>query len=449
MRPLVLAITALLAIALVAATWPPSRPASPVPQSESARLDVTPSPLASSSEFDLEPGDGEWRRFSPASILIRFVTPSLGLRPEESSLLLDGAPRPFGWATSTQTVEALLPERLADGLHRVEASLVHSDSNVTVLAWTFGLDTQVPEVAVEPFPAETANLSLEVRGHASDAWLDGLTVQGREVNLFRGNFSVVVRVWPGLNDVIVEARDLAGNLGRVSRVISFRFAPFEGALELRVAINASFAIDLPADWIAQENVIFIPSGNRADLIAISPVDLGLGASLLLASGRATESFSNDRALDWMHLVLASVEATGQLKQVVGRPRLVENPPGTGAVRATFLRQTASTLVSFNQVTMVWSQPLHLRWVILASADERLAAAMWPALDAAVSSFRVLDEGIEGPGDQDAVFSAYTLVVVAAIAVLVTIGLIAVVPTYIGWRKAKRAERWRPPRNWGL
>ena len=448
MRWRVLAVTALLAIALVAAAWPPSRPASPVPQPAPSRLDVAPSPLASSSEFGLNPGDGEWRRFSPSSILIRFANTSRGLRPEESNLLLDGVVRPFGWVTSTQTVEALIPERLADGLHRVEASLVHSDASVTELAWTFGLDTQVPEVEVEPFPSETASLSLEVRGHASDAWLDGLTVQGREVNLFEGNFSLVVRVWPGMNDVIVEARDLAGNLGRVSRVISFRSAPFEGPLEPRVAINASFAVDLPADWIAQENVL-LPSGNRADLIAISPVDLGLGASLLVASGRATQSFSEDRALDWMNLVLASVEATGQLKQVVSRPRLVDNPPGTGAVRATFLRQTASTLVAFNQITMVWSQPLHFEWVILASADERLAAEMWPALDAAVSSFRVLDEGIEEPGTQDAVFSAYTAFVLMAIAVLVAIGLVAVLPPYIAWRKAKHAGRWRPPRNWGL
>lgn len=448
MRAPVFAVAALLAIALVGANWPSSRPVSSVPQIVPGGFDGAPSPLASSAAFDLEPGNGEWRRFSPPAILIHFLNSSLGLRPEESTLLLDGAERPFGWVTSIQTVEALLPERLVDGLHQVEVSLVHSDSSVTILDWTFGLDTQSPEVHVEPFPSETANLSLQVRGHASDAWLDGLTVQGREVNLFEGNFSVVVRVWPGINDVVVEARDLAGNLGRVSRDISFRSIPFEGSLEPLVAINSSFAIDLPADWIAQERVI-LPSGNRADLIAISPVALGLGASLLVASGHSAQSMSGDRALDWMNLVMASVEATGQLKQVVSRPRLMDDHPGTGAVRVTFLRQTASTLVSFNQLTMVWSQPLHLEWVILASADERLAAPMWPALDAAVSSFRVLDEGIVGPGDQDAVFSAYTAVVVGAIAILVAIGLIAVLPPYLAWRKAKRAGRWRPPRNWGL
>lgn len=448
MRAPVFVVAALVAIALVGVNWPSSRPGSSVPQIVPEGFEGAPSPLASSAAFDLEPGNGEWRRFSPPAILIHFLNASLGLRPEESTLLLDGAERPFGWATSIQTVEALLPERLADGLHQVEASLVHTDSSVTVLDWTFGLDTQAPAVQVEPFPSETANLSLQVRGHASDAWLDGLTVQGREVNLFEGNFSVVVRVWPGTNDVVVEARDLAGNLGRVSRDISFRSNPFEGSLEPLVANNSSFAIDLPADWIAQERVI-LPSGNRADLIAISPVALGLGASLLVASGHSAQSMSGDRALDWMNLVMASVEATGQLKQVVSRPRLLDDHPGTGAVRATFLRQTASTLVSFNQLTMVWSQPLRLEWVILASADERLAATMWPALDAAVSSFRVLDEGIVGPGDQDAVFSVYTAVVVGAIAILVAIGLVAVVPPYLAWRKAKRAGRWRPPRNWGL
>ncbi len=405
------------------------------------------SPGAAPGEFVLEPGDGEWLRFSPSFLHIRFPNASLGLRQDVSTLHLDGEKRTFAWIGSTQTVESLIDGRLGDGIHTAGASLVHDDGSVTKLAWSFGLDTNVPEVDVDPLPPQTTSLIVTVRGRAADPWLAGVTVQGQEVPLVGQNFSATIRLWPGQNDIFVEARDRAGNLGRALRAVRLQIPVFEGPSTSVVVESGSFAVEIPEGWAAQEG-LRLPSGDRADLVAIAPSAPGLETTLLVASDRTMRSsFSDATALEWMDLVLASVEASGQLKQIVSRPRVVDDPPNTVAVQSTFLRQAALTQVAFNQVTMVWSHVLRRQWVLLATADERHVLEMWPAMNATVASFRLLDEGVGDSTGPESAFFAYTILVVAAIGALVAIAVVALLPTYVARRRTKRAARWRPPRNW--
>ncbi len=405
-------------------------------------------PRAPAAEFILEPADGAWLRFSPSLIRIRFLNASLGLRQDVSSVHLDGEERSFGWSASSQTIEVIIEMELRDGIHPVEASLVHLDGSVTSLVWSFGLDTQVPEVTVEPLSPATTTPSVTVRGRAVDSWLAGVTIQGEEVPRVGEDFSATIRLWPGPNDILVEARDRAGNLGRAVRVVSLQIPPFEGPSTSMVVEDGSFAVEIPDGWAAQEG-IQLPSGDRIDLIAvaIAPAAPGLETTLLVASDRTARTFSDASALEWMDLVLASVAASGQLKQIVSRPRVVDNPLDTVTVQSTFLRQTALTQLTFNQLTMVWSQLLQRQWVLLATVDERHALERWAAINATVASFRLLDPGVGEPPGIEPAFFAYTVIVVAAIAALVAIAAVALLPLYIARRRRQRAERWRPPRNW--
>lgn len=447
MRLAVLAVILLFALSPFAGC-PPAVDGSGV-QEVSVRSPPPPdeAPAASTSEFLLEPGDGMWLPFSPSVLRIRFLNATLGLQTDQSTLRLDGESRTFTWNPSTRVLESLILDELDDGIHNVEASLTHEDASRTDLAWSFWLDTQVPVVQVEPLPAVTANQTLEVRGRATDISLVGVTVGGHDASLDNGNFSVVVRLWPALNDILVEARDRAGNLGRVVVTVELETPVFEGAMEHLVVENGSFAIDLPQGWIAQENVR-LPSGNRADLIAVAPLPPELETSLIVAAERTNRVFPESLALEWMDLVLAGVAGSGQLKQVVSQPRILEDPQGTVAVRSTFLRQVAISQVAFVQLTMVWSQPLRTQWVLLAATEERTAALTWPPLEAAVASFRVLDEGIGGPGDTGASYLLPTALVLSAIAALILIAAVALLPTYLAVRRERQAGRWRPPRNWG-
>ncbi len=451
MRLQVEAAAVLLAVIAPFAAWTLalSIPVGPGPDQAGAYLPASPgTALPSTSEFHLEPEDGEWLRFSPAFIRIRLENASLGLVPEESTFTLDGGKRTFAWNPSSRTVEALLPEELEDGIHVVEVSLVHDSPMVTKLAWNFGLDTEVPNVELEPLPAVASDPTLEIRGRVSDSWLAGVKVQGQEVLLEDGNFSVTVPLWPARNDIVVEADDRAGNLRRVVRVVELQTPPFEGLMETRILENASFAIDVPTGWAAQPGIL-LPSGNQADLMALAPFQPGLLTTVTVLSEPTVLTFSSPRASEWMRLVLAAVESSGELKQVVSGPLLLEDPPGTVAVRSTFLRQTASDQIAFVQLTMVWSQLVRRQWVLIASADESQAGEMWPALDAIISSFRVLDEGLGVPENPEAAFLLPTVFVASAIVVLVGILTVVLLPVYLRRRKQKKEGQWRPPRNWRL
>lgn len=436
-----------LLLTLVLASSPDALGSSAVPpvvSSPAASRDV---PTETSSEFLLAPDDGSWLRFSPPFVLIQFLNDTLGFVPEGSAVRLDGAEQPFAWSDTTRTVEIVLEARLEDGIHYVGAVLSLEGGSSSELSWTFGLDTQVPDLEIDPLPSATENRSLVVRGRASDAWLDGVMVLGRPVTLEGGAFSSTLLLWPGLNDIVIEARDLAGNLGRQMATVELQVPQFEGEMVSWVMDGAAFSIDVPQDWAAQDS-IRLPSGNRADLVALAPLQPGLQTELVIASESTTRLYSEATAIDWMNLVLAAVEASGELKQVVSTPRLLDIP-GTVAVQSTFLRETASERVAFMEITAVWSSTLRRQWVLLASTDERRAIETWPALSASVASFRVLDEGAEGNDLSDSVYVFPTALVMGAIAALLAIAVVALLPTCVARRKKREEGRWRPPRDWGL
>lgn len=402
-------------------------------------------------EFRMDPDAGEWVAFAPEYIHIAVGNASFELRPEASLIFVDAVLFKVSWHAPSGTIRSINLPVLEDGLHAVEATLVPLEGEVVTLAWEFGLDTQVPLLEMQPLPEVTQERSVVIQGIVTEPRLVGLRVQGTEVSVDAGAFSLEVSLWPGLNDLAVEAEDLAGNLGRWHHVAQLALDAAIEPLRTWVYGNGSFAIDLPESWLVRQNVV-LGSGSRADTVAFGPLTPGLQTSLIVTSRRTLLAYPRATALEWMNLLIAGVEAGGRLDRVVSEPRIVPGAfGGTTAVQATYLERFTAELVAFNEVTMVWSHVLQRQWVLVGSLDARNAYEGWSLVDASMSSFQVLGGAPPSPFEEEQesrLVLGTVIVVVAAVALVAVLSAVVLERPFRRWR-ARRAERWRPPRNWRL
>ena len=438
----------LLLVSLAGLVAPPdARQAVPtsVPRAETLAED----PLGSA--FEPDPGEGDWVNFQRPDLLIRVLQDDLIPAVGPSEFHVDGQPVPLTWKDAERILLATLTFNLEEGLHRAEAALILEGGGRTELTWTFGVDTQVPDLEIDPLPEVAEARSLVLRGTARDPGPLELTVNGREAVLrANGTFEINLVLWPGLNDIVVEARDRADNLARRTLTVELPVAPPEATLKPLVHRNASFALDVPDQWYAGKDVT-LKSGNRAVLAVLGPPEPGVQTSLIVLSDRTQISFTRDRALHWMDLVLTALEGSGGLRVIVSQPRILEDGPGTLAVQTTFLKDDISGQgIALMQITLVWSH-LHARqWVIMSTVDTRRAHDVWPLIHASTESLRLTDDGIlltrgyQGPD----LLWANLLVVTASLFLIALLVSVVFGDRIRAWWTDRR-ERWRPPRNWRL
>lgn len=392
------------------------------------------------------PEDGEWLSFRFPDIEIHFSDSTLELVPSESSLWLDGESLRFHWDGSAGTIRSSLLAPLLEGLHHVGANLTFVGSPDLDLAWTFGIDTTVPELVVEPLPEVWEEIGIDVRGSVSDANLLKVTVGTLAVPVQGGRFSTLLGLWPGHNDIVVEASDLAGNVARRIQVVGFPIEAPAPTLETWIHENASFSIDLPGSWEVVQDFI-LPTGSRAEIAAASSPGRGLPASVIVVSQSSALAYPKERAVEWMNLLISGVQVSNQLLKVVARTHFVDTYPRANAVQSTLLRLEGSR-VAFTQITMIWSGLLERQWVIIASVDSQEAHATWPLLEAATLSFRPLDEGLGDPGEQGPDVLLPMLLVTAASVFLASALVTVLLENRLARWRERRREQWRPPSNWG-
>ncbi|MEE9592583.1 MAG: hypothetical protein V3W28_03265, partial [Thermoplasmata archaeon] len=124
---------------------------------------------------------------------------------------------------------------------------------------------------------------------------------------------------------------------------------------------------------------------------------------------------------------------------------------TTAVQATYLERFTAQLVAFNEVTMVWSHTLQRQWILVASIDARNAYEGWAVVDTSMSSFQVIGGAPPSPfeEEQESRLAVGTMiVVVAAVALVSVLSAVVLERPFRRWRE-RRAQRWKPPRNWKL
>lgn len=81
-------------------------------------------------------------------------------------------------------------------------------------------DNQAPTVTLDPLPANTSQSTITVSGKVSGDY-DKVFVGSDPVTVGAGgSFSAVVSLQPGMNEIEVSARDLAGNLGTAKATVS-------------------------------------------------------------------------------------------------------------------------------------------------------------------------------------------------------------------------------------
>ncbi len=400
--------------------------------------------------FRLNPNADEWLAFAPDYIHIEVGNASFELRTEASFVVVDDSRFNVSWHAASGRIRSLKLPTLEDGLHTVAATLVPLEGEVVTLEWAFGLDTQVPQLEIQPLPDVTEARSVVIEGSVSEPWLVSVRVQGTEVPVEEGAFSLAVSLWPGLNDLAVEAEDLAGNLGRWHHVAELALTPSSESLRTWVYGNGSFTIDLPEPWLVRQNVV-LGSGSRADILAFGPLTPGLQTSLIVTSRRTPLAFPRATALQWMDFLLTGVEAGGQLARVVSEPRILDAFGGTTAVQATYLERFTAQLVAFNEVTMVWSHVLQRQWILVASIDARNAYDGWPLVETSVSSFVVIGGDPPSPFEEEQesrLVLGTVLVVTGAVAMVAVLSAVVLERPFRRWL-GRRAERWKPPRNWRL
>ncbi len=401
--------------------------------------------FVSGSDFAVEPENGTWLSFPPQFINIYVLNSSFDVVVHQSSLTLDGESLHQTWDPFQRLLQYFAPSEIGDGLHSVEARVTAVNQAYVDLTWHFGLDRKVPDLIIEPLPAVTEDHTVEVRGIVEEERLVKVEVGGQEVPVVDGEFSAGVQLWPGPNDVLVEAFDLAGNLGRHTSSLRLLIGPPTVPMTLHNHTDASFTIQTPDTWVVARDLRLV-SGEKAAIFAVGPLQPGIQTNLIVTAHR-TVSLSRERARQWMDLLIAEVEANEELRAVVSRTRFVDSFSDAQAVQASFLRQDNYGSSAFIQLTMIWNNLEKWRWVILASMDTRRVYDEWTIVNASVSSFTPTIT--EPPVIEEPPVLIPLTVTVGASVFLVAILLAVLLEAPLKRWTARRRERWKPPKSWRM
>jgi hypothetical protein len=104
---------------------------------------------------------------------------------------------------------------LPEGDHEVTVEAVDRAGNTSKAVRRFSVDRTPPGVTItEPTGTLiTAEGTVKISGRVDDPQVGGVTIGGTKVPVSAGAFSTTVQLREGINDLAVEARDAAGNLG--------------------------------------------------------------------------------------------------------------------------------------------------------------------------------------------------------------------------------------------
>ncbi len=117
---------------------------------------------------------------------------------------------------------------LAEGTHVLHLAVTDAKGRQSSVDRTIYVDRTEPFLAITrpgTNPAQVNESPYRLEGQVGDANLADVTVNGYPVAVIAGQFSTLVSVHAGDNDVVVEARDLAGNLRHLVQRLSVSSVP--------------------------------------------------------------------------------------------------------------------------------------------------------------------------------------------------------------------------------
>jgi hypothetical protein len=364
---------------------------------------------------------------------------SFGVDLRAATLSLDGRPLVLSWQPANKTIWALAFDVLPDGDHGVVVSLEDAAGRTVAGSWVFSLDTVVPWVDFDPLPVTAESRVHTVTGTVLEDHLVGLDVNGYVAILNGTTFQVPVLLWPGRNDLLGTATDLAANRGlAASEVRWFPPPAVNVTFEAFVHPNASFLVRFPDTWEVRPDEV-LEGDVRADVVAVQPESGTARATIAVVSRAAGSTMTEGFLLSILGDSIRRLEASSTV-EVVSAPRLA--PSSSGAVAAEF--SVVETLFDgsrvFRHVTGLWSRSVGRIWLVLGSTSTSTVEDQWYALEAAGTTFRAI-EPPPPPSLEPSPKGAVDLALVVTVAAILFVTLFSAVGIY-AWRVRARRVRSR-------
>jgi len=112
---------------------------------------------------------------------------------------------------------------LAEGVNNITITAAKPLSSSAVESASITLDSQAPALAISALAdgSYTSTQVQNISGTVDDANFDRVTVNGQQVPVTNGAFSSAVTLATGATTIVIQASDLAGNIGTDTRTINF------------------------------------------------------------------------------------------------------------------------------------------------------------------------------------------------------------------------------------
>jgi len=194
-----------------------------------AKVSNAPADTQAPSVSFTAPAAGSLLATATPAIAATFSDAGSGIDPASIRLLLDDTDRTGQAQVSTAGLSFTPSTPLAEGAHTAQLTLRDLAGNPAQGAVSFTTDTVSPTLTFTSPAADGAfvnTATLLVTGTASDASpLVSVKVNGTQVPLAGGGFQASVPLVDGLNEILIEALDAAGNQGIATRFVTLDTVP--------------------------------------------------------------------------------------------------------------------------------------------------------------------------------------------------------------------------------
>lgn len=341
-----------------------------------------------SVELDVYPDPGSWVNTPGVVISARVINESFTPRLDLSLITLDGVRLIPLWDQANLTVWAASKDSLPDGAHEASVELINVAHESLNAVWSFGIDSVPPLVDLEPLPEVADVRVFPVRGAVDDPNLRELSVNGVLALVTNGTFVAHILLWPGNNDITVQAFDQADNLGLA--VDNMRWLPPEPpdqAFDTYLYENGSFSVSFPATWDVHQDYE-LDDSTVADLVALKTTG-PYQSSIAIVSQRTADVVTEGLLLSILQNSILKLEGGLEL-DVVSRPQIIDLLPGSTEAQFSVVQRLQEGSRALIVVTSVWDSQVGRLWLIVGSIPVERIEEDWYAVNMALDTFDVIE-----------------------------------------------------------
>lgn len=208
------------------------------------------------SVTDLEPADGSFVADTTPTVSAALSDLGTGVDPSSVQLLVDSVDRTSEATVTSTSVEWTPSTALAEGAHSLELRVEDMMDRLTVVEWSFGIDTASPIVTIDPFEDPFLSDSPEVEVSLSflDGGVAGSGVDGSSLEIsidgapFESSCTVLAAaatcltppLATGPHSIVASIADLAGNEGTDTEPLNVIVDVAAPVVEILTPVDGSY-----------------------------------------------------------------------------------------------------------------------------------------------------------------------------------------------------------------